>query len=387
MRRVLFCTKRLSTGGVSSLLMRILPKLDKNCFDISLLVMERAPKLESLLPSHIKIVTPEPKYDFIRWFIYNDGKSCLAYSALSKLLCERYPSLRTKESKFYANKLWLYGFKKLKENYDVVIDFHGYDYALTPYIINSIKASKKFFWVHDSRVEGFQKNISYIKKFSTVVCVSDTTKANFLDSYPELKDKLTVIKNVVNSREISELSNAPLDPTLLRFIQRYKHRIITTARLENQKGLDISIKAAAYLKLMGINFIWFICGTGSQESKLLDLTAKLGLSENIVFLGYLENPFPLVRHSDVFVLTSRHEGFGLSIAETMSLGLPIIASDLDVFKELQQGYDNFVTVPLEPLKIAEALYHTLNKDKNIRTPLRFDDQIMIEQISNLLMDN
>ena len=71
----------------------------------------------------------------------------------------------------------------------------------------------------------------------------------------------------------------------------------------------------------------------------------------------------------------------------MSLGLPIIASDLDVFKELQQGYDNFVTVPLEPLKIAEALYHTLNKDKNIRTPLRFDDQIMIEQISNLLMDN
>ena len=70
-----------------------------------------------------------------------------------------------------------------------------------------------------------------------------------------------------------------------------------------------------------------IIGTGEQQGKLLELVKSLGVEEFILFTGYQANPFSIMKHCDLYILSSLFEGFPNSMVEAMCLGLPVIASD------------------------------------------------------------
>lgn len=106
------------------------------------------------------------------------------------------------------------------------------------------------------------------------------------------------------------------------------------ARLENEKGVDILIKAASFLKKDNIDFIIKIGGTGSKEGYLKNLVNELNLNENIKFLGWIESKANFFNDIDIFIVPSRSEPFGIVYLEAISFQKPIISSKNDGADEI-----------------------------------------------------
>lgn len=136
-------------------------------------------------------------------------------------------------------------------------------------------------------------------------------------------------------------------------------------RLEFEKGHDVLIKAFNRIPDYK-NFKLVIVGEGSMFDELSRLILSLELSDRILLIGNKENIPDWLSAFDIFVQPSRGEGFGLSILEAMSVGLPIIASDVGGIPALLDNGKAGLLVPPESIaELADAIY-TLSLDKDLR---------------------
>jgi glycosyltransferase involved in cell wall biosynthesis len=101
--------------------------------------------------------------------------------------------------------------------------------------------------------------------------------------------------------------------------------LLGAGRLIRQKGFDLLLRALARCKGEGRRAHLVILGEGPERAALTALAAELGLSVSLP--GYVPDPAPYYAHADLFVLSSRWEGFGHVIVEAMASGLPVIAFD------------------------------------------------------------
>lgn len=117
---------------------------------------------------------------------------------------------------------------------------------------------------------------------------------------------------------------------LIRSLKEKYHILGVAAQLSKRKGLDQVIKALK--KLAKISLI--VVGDGPQKKSLQNLADKLGVSGRCLFLGNKENALPYFRFFDAYVMSSISEGFPLAMIEASAHGLPIICSELPIFKEI-----------------------------------------------------
>ena len=135
--------------------------------------------------------------------------------------------------------------------------------------------------------------------------------------------------------------------------------IITTSRLVHKNGIDVLIGAMAELKRCQVSGVRCqVLGAGPEEQKLKDLTLKLGVADQVEFLGHVEpDKIPgYLNQADIFVRASRSEGLGSSFLEAMAAGLPIIGMPVggipDFLKEGETGL--FCRVD-DPVDLAEKI--------------------------------
>lgn len=102
--------------------------------------------------------------------------------------------------------------------------------------------------------------------------------------------------------------------------------ILGVGRLCEQKRFDILIKAFAIVNDNYPNTRLIICGKGEKEVELKSLTNELKISEFVCFKGFLKDPYPYLKYSDIFCLSSDFEGFGLVIIEAMAFGTKIVTT-------------------------------------------------------------
>ncbi len=103
--------------------------------------------------------------------------------------------------------------------------------------------------------------------------------------------------------------------------------ILAMGRLTAQKGFDLLLKAFAKLKNQHSDWMLTIVGDGELRSELEALRDKLKLADRVDFLGTVKSPEAAFRSADMFVLSSRFEGFPNALCEAMAWGLPVIATD------------------------------------------------------------
>ena len=147
-----------------------------------------------------------------------------------------------------------------------------------------------------------------------------------------------------------------------------KNAILTVARLHQEKGLDVLIRACRLLKDQGISFSCSIIGKGDEKENLERLIQELGLTGEVKLLGQKMSGelFELLKKSTLMVLPSRLEGIPVSLMEAMALKTPVISTAIYGIPELiEDGKSGFLVPPDRPELLAEKI-KALVSDENLR---------------------
>ena len=103
--------------------------------------------------------------------------------------------------------------------------------------------------------------------------------------------------------------------------------VLGLGRLARQKGFDVLIEAHARLRAQGHDQRLVLVGEGPDREALEELARQRGVADSVLMPGFLDNPFPVLARASLFCLSSRYEGYGLVVAEALTLGVPIVATD------------------------------------------------------------
>lgn len=162
-----------------------------------------------------------------------------------------------------------------------------------------------------------------------VVAVSQGVKDDLIQHFGISRDKIVVINNPIDIDAILKKSTIPLGPGVFYdWIQNKEPIIITAGRLVHQKGQWHLIRAFAHV-LERYHCKLVILGDGPYESQLRSLVERLNIQNNILFLGFQDNPFVYFRHSTMFVSSSLWEGLPVAHLEALACGLPVVSTDCE----------------------------------------------------------
>ena len=130
---------------------------------------------------------------------------------------------------------------------------------------------------------------------------------------------------------------------------------MTVGRLTYQKAYDIAIETMSILKESGQKIRWYVLGEGEQRRYLEKKIDALGLKEDFLLLGAVDNPYPYYEQTDIYVHATRFEGKSIAIQEAQTLGCAVIASDCIGNRELITDGEDGILCQLTPEKLADSI--------------------------------
>jgi glycosyltransferase involved in cell wall biosynthesis len=142
-------------------------------------------------------------------------------------------------------------------------------------------------------------------------------------------------------------------------------RILTIGRLAYGKGYDIALEACKKLKEKGINFRWYVLGKGPLREEIQQFIKENKLENYFILLGVTANPYPFIKNCDIYVQTSRFEGFGLAIAEARILNKPVVTTRFDTVFNQMIDRKNGLVVDMNADAICEGIMELI-RNQNLR---------------------
>ena len=322
----------MNIGGTEKSFLNLLDILSPKEYDVSLLLLEATGGFMEFIPPWVHVeIMPEystmrreildPPLKIVKQYIKENriirAASLAFYHILFKLTDDR--------TMYY--RYVLKGKKTLQDEYDVAIVYAGPFDFLTVYTLYDIRAKEKIQWIHFD-VSKFHFNTKMCRRlyprFDQINVVSEEARKALLEKIPEIAPKTKTVLNMVSAKQCHVLAEmgCGFDDGYIDGI-----RILTVGRLSKEKGQDIIPEVAAYLKTRGIMFKWYLVGDGKLRPMIERKCVAYGVSNEVVLLGTNPNPYQYLKQADIYVQTSVHEGFCITLAEAKVFGLPIISTD------------------------------------------------------------
>lgn len=138
---------------------------------------------------------------------------------------------------------------------------------------------------------------------------------------------------------------------------RGRHIVTAVGRLVDQKGFDLLLEAFGQIAPRFPKWTLTIWGEGPDRTKLVDLSEQLGLRDRVRLPGVTEKPGIWIETADIFVLSSRYEGWGIVLLEAMAAGLPVVSFDCEWGPRdmITHGVDGLLVPALDVNGLADAL--------------------------------
>ena len=253
---------------------------------------------------------------------------------------------------FYKNILK--GEPEINIEFDEAYAYAGPASIIDYYVVNKIKALKKFGWIHfDISKVWVDSHLirSLYPIYEKIFVVSKEAKIKFDSQFSEFSDKTEVRYNIINKEKIRDLAlqEETFDDDF------HGKRILTVGRISEEKGQDLAIKTLKILIDKGYNIRWYFIGDGPFLAECINKVKSLGLDNCAIFMGKKENPYPYMKDCDVYVQPSRHEGFCLTVAEAKCFNKPIVTTDFSgAYEQLKETVKFAITAP-SPQELAHGI--------------------------------
>ena len=308
-KKVLFLIPNLKHGGAEKVLVNLVNNLDKDKYDITVYTLfDVGVHKKSLLP-HITYQSFFPK-EF-------RGNSYLF--------------------KCFTPQFW---WKRIvKEHYDIAISYLEGPTSRILYGCTD-KNTKKVAWLHIElnteklAAQGF-KSINEAKKayesFDRIIAVSKNVRRDFVESLG-IKNRIEILYNTNETEQIRKKALIPI--TNKKFVTGDIPTICSVAKLMRTKGFDRLIKVHKRLIKEGIKHRIYILGIGEEQASLEEKINEYGVENSFILLGFQENPYQYVASCDLYVCSSRREGFSTAVTEALIVGTPVISTDCSGAEEL-----------------------------------------------------
>jgi glycosyltransferase involved in cell wall biosynthesis len=185
-------------------------------------------------------------------------------------------------------------------------------------------------------------------------------------------DKVRVIYNPQN---LGSIASAIANVSSRAPVSRRPFTIVTAGRLSPQKDYPTLLQAFRQVCDSGVDAKLIVLGNGPDQQKLKVLAEELKIDGRVEWKGWLPDPYPVMAGSDLFVLTSRWEGFGNVIVEAMACGLPVVSTDCESGpREILGGGEYGVLVPVGDSRAVADAIRRLSSDPEALATLRVRGQ-------------
>ena len=313
-KRILFILPSLVMGGLERVQVTLANSLQNAGHEVTVMMLDEGNELGDELDKRIRL--------FRKVYKTHLG---------SKL-----PYIR---HKFYDDGMWetratpadLYRYYVGNEKYDVEIAFfHGLCVKIISGSTN--KNAVHLAWIHNDfkKIRGYQfnfKSIDEVRKayqtMDAVVCVSENARRGFIETVGDTGNTVTIY-NLLPIARIRELSKKEIP---YRFPKTGLDLVLVGRMKDSHKGQRRLIEVVSRLKREGHPISLTLVGDGSDRDAIERETAQQQAEEYIFTVGSQKNPFPYIAGADALVCASYYEGFNLTVAEALILGVPVVSTE------------------------------------------------------------
>lgn len=380
-KKILFMVSSMNIGGVEKSLLSLLAVIPKEKYEITILTLDKKGGFLEYIPNNVKLIEAE-WFKYIKPIIMDTPQNIIKryiknyeFIKIPSFIYSYFKSKKINDRYIYYKHV-LKSIPECKEKYDVAIAYAGPTEIIDAYISHKVKAEKKIAWVHfDISKHKINKKLynNLYERFDKIFAVSNECKKKLDEIIPAVRNKSEVLFNIVSEDLINEMSESYVD-----FDDNYKGiKIITVGRLSKEKGQDLAIKALAKLKKDRYDVKWYCIGEGNSRREFEQLIKEYNLENNFLLLGSTSNPYPYIKNADIYVQTSRHEGYCLTLAEAKALNKPIVTTNFIGAYEQIKNNENGIIVSCNENDLADAIRKLID-EKEICS--KFSNKLREEKI-------
>jgi glycosyltransferase involved in cell wall biosynthesis len=180
--------------------------------------------------------------------------------------------------------------------------------------------------------------------------------------------KSNKVQKIYNGIKVVENNQSSLNLRRELNLDEDAKLVVAVARLSPMKGIDYLIQAASQVKQVNTNIKFIIVGDVAfdhekeYKQKLIDLTKKNNLEDTVFFLGLRRDVPDILEQADVFVLPSVYDIFPTVILEAMSKSLPVIATDVGGVPEMVREDSGIIVEPMNVRQLAQSIVDIFKMD-------------------------
>ena len=364
MKSILFVIDSLTCGGAEKSLISLLNNIDYSNYNVDLLLFKRGGEFEKFLPKEVHLLDIPDYFKFLNGEYEGDILSKIQYIFYRIKTSLNLRINDISKEPMHSEQVVYKSIKSIlipiNKKYDVSV---AYSQGFPSYFVSEkVQADKKLAWINCNYIKTmYDKNLDnkFYSNIDKIIVVSQFIFDSMSQMKYGYKDKMKIILDIVDPKLIM---NMALEEEAKELKETEEFKILTVGRLATVKGYDLAIKAADLLKKNNFKFKWFVIGEGPQRKEIEQLIHSFNLENEVKLLGCRSNPYPYMKECDLYVQTSRKEGFGLTVMEAKILKNVIVATRFDTIDGIIVDKDeNSIYQAISKL-IDNKIYYNYIKD-------------------------
>ena len=385
--KILIAAQSLEIGGAERSLVSLLNSFDYSKVEVHLFLCRQMGEFMQYIPPEVKLLPEDPNAAMLakpfglllkkHRYQMMIGRT---YSKVRSYCYNRRNHLHNSSVELEYSHKYTYKFVK-----SIMQDIE-YDYAisfLTPHYIvaHKVRAKRKGAWIHTD-YSSIKIDVESEKRmwsqYDDIISISESCTEGFVKVFPDLKSKIILIENVLDSSFIHEEATKR---NIREELSTPKSQIClcTVGRFAEPKNMELIPEMCREILNRGIDIGWILVGYGPKEQLIRENIVRYKVEDRVFIMGKQDNPYPYIDACDVYVQPSSYEGKSVTVREAQILGKAVVISNYPTASQQLENQVDGVILPLEKKEFVDGLYAFI---QNTEMRMKIQENCRMRDYSN-----